>query len=119
MAGASIDIGVVMHGFGAANETLGVLKQSFDGLGESARNFRETLSPRDFKALERQVRETGVVFATFASKYLRDTTRGFVNAAKEMQQFEVMLKTVTGSSLLAAKRLEHLKKVKYQFQLMG
>jgi len=39
MAGASIDIGVVMHGFGFANESLGILRQSFERVAASTDNL--------------------------------------------------------------------------------
>ena len=63
MAGASIDIGVVMHGFGAANETLGVMKQSLDTLHRASRELAKSWTKDLSDAQRKSIKETKLLDA--------------------------------------------------------
>ena len=123
MAGASIDIGVVMHGFGAASESLGVMQQSLEKLEDVAeltsKTFKDLTSSVEDKAeatkkARQELLRTGATIATFSGKWLRGLSNGWIQAAGTMQQYQMMLKTVnkdTAAATAQFKRLEDAAKL--------
>ena len=118
MAGASIDIGVVMHGFGVANETLGVLQQSFDRFKDALESQVSTTGTlndvqqqniRRNRELARSYQDLRRTVLTFGTEALRDVTRELINSARQMETYGVLLRTVNGSAELAAAQLDRLK----------
>ena len=98
MAGAQIDIGVVMQGFGVANESLGVLQQGLERLGQAGKDVRERYS-----ALSQSLSAFSII--------VRRANNDLMQHAITYENINVMLMATNKTTAATAKEFERLQKL--------